>query len=642
MSGELAVSFVLKLNDQASGAAQRALQTFTRELQKTAREAQSGSQAAVSAWQKMASAREQLGIRSEREIQREIQRTEAAYQRLASSGTASARELARAQEAMRRKVAELRQEMGQTQRSAAGMARGLAQGAAGFQAAKFVLADPIRQTMSYDRQLAHLANTAFAGESLTRRRAGMGELDAAIMAAVRAGGGTREGALATLDKLVASGAFADVREATAVLPALTKFGTAANADPSQLADIAIRARRTFGLTDFQFALDQAMKAGQLGGFELKDMAKWLPQQMAAARMAGLRGDSGFRTLLAANQAVAITAGTKDEAGNNLVNLLTKITSRDTANDAKNLGIDLAGSLAAARAKGVNSLDAFVNLTEQIVARDKRFAELRTKARSATGDERRATFEAMGDILQGSAIGQLVQDRQALMALLGIMNNRAYMQRVGGALADARGTGDAAFALIEQTPSFKAEQLAAEKAEAMQKALDKVNPLLGGMAEGIAGLAREFPGTTAAVVSLTTAATAAAAALAAVAGAGLLLGGGKGGLLKGAGAAAASAAGWRGRGAAAVGSYLTAGAGALGGLAVGAAGLGGYAIGTGINKLFIEGTDLGDRIGGTIAMILAKYFDNEEAKRALEINLSIDGQQVATTVNSVNARDAKRR
>ncbi|MEW5942533.1 MAG: phage tail tape measure protein, partial [Pseudomonadota bacterium] len=57
---------------------------------------------------------------------------------------------------------------------------------------------------------------------------------------------------------------------------------------------------------------------------------------------------------------------------------------------------------------------------------------------------------------------------------------------------------------------------------------------------------------------------------------------------------------------------TAGAGVM------AAGAGGYAVGTGINKAFIEGTAVGDKIGEGVARVLA-FFGNEEARRAVEIN-----------------------
>lgn len=648
MSGEMAVSLALKLNDQGSGPATQALQKITRAMKETGEAAKSSSAAAVSAFQKLASAREILGIRSEKSIQNEIRQTEAAYQRMVASGQAGARELARAQDAVRQKVAGLRQELEGIKHSSGGASSALraAMGAFGaYQAGKMVLSGPVSQTMSYDRSLAHLSNTAFAGQSMDARRTGMHTLDAAIIASVRSGGGTREGAMGTLDKLVASGAYADVGEATRLLPGLTKAGTAANADPTHLADIAIRGKQTFGLTDMGLALDQAMKAGQLGGFELKDMAKWLPQQMAMGRQSGLRGDDGFKTLLAANQAVAITAGTKDEAGNNLVNLLAKINSQDTAHDAKKLGIDLSGSLAAARGKGVNSLDAFVNLTEQIVGKDKNYLALREKAKSTTGDEQKATYGAMGDILQGSSIGKIVQDRQALMALVGIMNNRGYMNDIRGQLGNAKGTADDAFGLIAETPSYKAEQLAAEKAIAMQVALDKVNPALGGFADGLTSVMREWPFFSAGIVGATTGLLALAAAAGAAALPGLLMGGGA------AGSVVSRVAGAGGMGAIArAGGMAAAPLGVMWGVSE-------WAGDTSNDKGRVEAAQ---GAGSTLSKMLGYLGFNKdgdiEARRSknregldtsgerpvvIENKIILDGRQVAESVNEHNARNASR-
>lgn len=86
--------------------------------------------------------------------------------------------------------------------------------------------------------------------------------------------------------------------------------------------------------------------------------------------------------------------------------------------------------------------------------------------------------------------------------------------------------------------------------------------------------------------------------------------------------------------------LGAGAASIAVALVAAAGLVGYGAGTMINKYGVEGTDLADKIGGTIATILAN-FGNKEAQQALEINLSVDGQVLATAVNGVNSRQARR-
>lgn len=519
------------------------------------------------------------------------------------------------------------------------------QGAAGLAAGRAVLADPIRQGMDYDRQLRNVANTAYAGQSIDARRAGMAQINTGVMAAIRAGGGTREGTLGTLDRLVASGQY-NAAAAIAELPTLNRFSTASAADAGALADIAIRARQNFRMGNTSDTLDMAMRAGQLGGFELRDMARWLPQQMAAASTLGMGGASDFAALLAANQAAVTTAGSRDEAGNNLVNLLAKINSQDTSNDAKKLGIDLSGSLAAARAKGTNALDAFVNLTDQVAGRDKRYIAARDRARNATGDDQRAAMESMADLLQGSAIGKIVQDRQALMALVGILGNRDSMQGIRGELGNARGTGADAFALMAESPSYKAELLAAEKANAMQTALDRINPTLGTLAEQTAQLIQEFPNLSAAVIATTTALTALAAAAGVAAGVGVLTKGGGAAAAAGAGAAAAATAG-RLRTAAVLAGGMplsawgaSAGTAAAAGGGVLAAGAAGYGVGTLINDNLVTGTAVGDAIGEGIARLMA-FFGSEEARRAVDVNVRVENGNLVAEVNDTNARQARR-
>lgn len=264
-----------------------------------------------------------------------------------------------------------------------------------------------------------------------------------------------------------------------------------------------------------------------------------------------------------------------------------------------------------------------------------------------------TYDAMVDILQGSVIGKIVQDRQALMQLVAEMRNKKVVTSVFENTAPdlARGTRQAAFDLVAETPSHKAEIFAAEKANSMQAALDKVNPLIGAAADGFSALAHEFPSTTAAVLALSTAATAAAAALAAHAGIGTLLGRGKA-----AADIAASVAGAGSGGRAMTGgralytmskalplsAWGTMGAAGVSTAASGVltAGAVGYGAGAWVNDKYIQGTDIGDKIGEAVARALAA-FGHEDAKRALEINLSIDGQQIAAVVNSVNGQQARR-
>jgi len=511
-----------------------------RAAQQAATAAQAGATRQRAGFTALAQARQQLGIRSEHSIQREIQRTEAAYNRLAGAGRLSADQQARAYDAMRQKVTALTNEMGkltaQQQRSAQAargqqMLRTGAAAVAGVAAAAYTMKAPAQAAMAFDERLAHMANAAYAERDKEGRKIGMQELEGAINKAVGEGGGTREQAADALDKLLASGTVGQ-SEALAMLPQLMRFATASNTDATELAQIGIRGMQTFGIdaADLPNMLNMAIAAGQAGGFELSDMAKWLPQQMAAASMSGLKGREGFAKIAALNQAAAITAGTTDEAGNNVKDLLLKINSGTTANNAKKLGYNLPKYLQEQQSQGVDSIDAFAALVQNSVAKRSDYKALQKQLQAATtNDEKRATLESMAQVAQGAGIGKVIQDQQALMALLGMMNNREYMQGVLQTVRDndvaSGGAGDKNYEVISETTSFKARQAAQQMEIGQKAAMDSLTPAIGRAADAFAGLAAKYP-TMVGAVSL---ATPALGALAGAAGlASLAMGGGVGG------------------------------------------------------------------------------------------------------------------
>lgn len=500
-------------------------------------------------YEKTALAREALGVRSEKVVQKEIENTRRSYATLAAAGFASAQEQERAYAAVQSRITRLTNEMGKlttVQKKAGEEAKRLAQieadiargqrvvragvaGVAGVGAGAYTLAAPANRAMTFDERLAHMANTAFAERDAAGRQIGSKQLEAAVNRAVgRGGGGTRDQAAEALDTMIASGAM-PASAAMKMLPQIMRFATASNADANQLAQIGIRSMQTFRISaeDMPNVLNMAIAAGQEGGFELRDMAKWLPQQMAAASMSGLSGRAGFAKLAALNQAAAITAGSKDEAGNNVVNLLAKINSSDTANDAKKLGIDLPKYLQQRRAKGVDSIDAFGELIDQTVAGRADYKALQAKLAGAkTDSDKRATLESMATIAQGAGIGKLVQDRQAMMALLGMMNNREYMQKVlGTVLANdvaSGGAGDKNYGTISATSSFQLRQAMEQKEIGQKAAMDSLTPAIGKAAEAFGDLASKYP----LLTGVTTLATTALAALAGAAGLAALSMGGK--------------------------------------------------------------------------------------------------------------------
>ena len=642
MGSQLALGLVLRFADQGSASARTALDSVQRALNGVRQRGTSTADAVSRVWDRLG-----RGGKASREVAAAADAAARSLDKLGSGRAAAGvaqitREAAAATQALdkARQAADQAAKAGSPARGANGrflprgasgvdpqlpgssssgaravnlaaIGRGGMAVGAGYMAGQAVLAPPVKKTQDYERSLASLANTGAPDGTLADRRALMQQMDAGIMDAVRKGGGSREGALSTLDNMVASGAYEKVTDAIKDLPTLIKAGSASGADTAELANIAIKARQTMGITDMSGVLAKAMRAGQLGGFELKDMAKWLPQQMAAAKGAGLSGESGLIALLAANQAAVVTAGSKDEAGNNLVNLLAKINSSDTAVDAKKLGIDLTGSLAAAREKGVNGLDAFVNLVEQVVAKDGKYGALSKKAATATGSDQKAMYGDMANILQGSAIGKLIQDRQALMALVGIMQQRKSKEsnteeiRSKTAAANEKNSIDPAYDLMSGTAGAKAEMLAAEKANAMQQAMDNVNPVLGKMADWLGGMAREYPNFTAAAVASTTALAALAAAAGAASLSNLLTGGKSEG-------AAAKMLGKAGDVLNPVGALV--GAGAVG-----------YGLGTVVYDQMLAGTSAGDKVGEFVAQVAA-FFGNQEAAQALSVNQQAEAAQ----------------
>ncbi|WP_405424308.1 phage tail tape measure protein [Pantoea stewartii] len=582
MARDLKLAMTLVARDQGSKVLRQSVEEINRQLIASKRIAEDvhrtellNQQQSVRAsrtlqqeYQRAASARETLGIRSERTIQREIFQTQAAYMRLLRTGSMSAQEQSRAFDAMTRKVAGLRNELNGANQALSRFERVRNWGgnataiAGGVMAAGAVVMPSVRNQMGYEQRLAMMANTAFAEEGVGGRRKGMDSMDKLIRRAVGVGGGTKESAAETLDTLLASGAV-DYSSAERLLPMLQKYSTATGADSKDLAQIAIRLKQSFGVSDAQVptAINMAIKSGQLGSFELKDQAKWLPQQMAAAGSLGMRGLNDLSVLLGLNQASAITAGTTDEAGNNVVNLLAKINSQDAANAASRIkyhgkGIDLPGSLVAARGKGMNALDAFSGIVDKIVGNNPAYKKLETQLNNTSdGSARREIMDSQAKLLEGSAVGQIIADRQALMALIAYRANKKYARDVIKGVNQEQTipvnqqAGEQNFELMEGTNLYKVNQLNNTRDFAQMDSVKSLSDITGKLSQELSEYAGAYPGLTKAMAGAEIAIkgmTAAAWAFAGIKILGSVAGSGAGGAAAGAATAAAGGAGLFGR------------------------------------------------------------------------------------------------
>ena len=481
-----------------------------------------------------AGARARLGIRSEQEIQREIMRTEQAYRSLVNSGKASQRELQRAATVTRDRMRELNAEMGKGSKFTKLMNMGKAGGTliAGGAAAAFMLKDPLEKRRSFDLSLAYAANTAYSERDVKGRIAGKQELYNAVKGTVTKEGGSRDQALDALNSMIASGTV-EIGTAKELLPVIQRASVASGADSNEIAKIAISAMQQYKLKpqEVQQALDKAMAAGQAGQFELDDMAKWLPQAMAATANAGMGGMKDFDVLLRSLQQARITAGSADEGGNNFVNLAAKITSADAVTKfskaeyidkkgKKHSGIDLTKSLLEHKEKGENTLDAFMNIVDEYMTSNKQYQQLQKKINAAKNDQdKKMLMEQQASILSGTAVGDLVSDRQALMALLAIKNNKSFGDDVMKALQNANGTINTAHAVVQDTTYAKKQNLdntkdfgAMESLKGMDETLGDVNQKLADYGNKYPGLGKVIGGTSVAMGALSAAAMAAATSL----------------------------------------------------------------------------------------------------------------------------------
>ncbi|HAW6981231.1 phage tail tape measure protein [Escherichia coli] len=533
MAGNFKVGMTLTAKDEASQVlekgkkkvvkategVEKATKKAGQEQKRTDDESINSTKRVVTELQRAARARETLGIRSEHEIRREIALTEASYNRLARSGVMSAREQARAWRATKEQIRELKREMRGvgTLAKAANIGGNVLTIGGGIAAGAAIMAQPVKKQMSYERQLAMMANTAFSDGGLEGRKAGLEQMKSSIRNAVTYGGGTKEDAAETLDALLKDGGIS-FETASKWLPELMKYATASGASATDLANVMLKGKKTFGFRDEDIStvLNMAIAAGKEGSFELSDMARWLSSQLGSASAAGMRGKDDFVKILALNEAAAITAGSSDEAGNNVFNLLAKLTSHDIETAAKSIdyngkGIDFSGTLVQAREHGLDPIDALSSLIDKIVASDKRFQELQKKLASARDKgEQTAVYDSMAKLLEGFGVGKLVADQQALKALLAYRNNPEYRKKVEDAinqqrtLPEGQRAGDVDFKFISDTNDFKTGQAKNTIEFSQMDGVKKLADASGTVADAITWAGKEFPGLTTSVVTATTA------------------------------------------------------------------------------------------------------------------------------------------
>jgi Phage-related minor tail protein len=415
-----------------------------------------------------------------------------------------------------------------------------------------VVKTALDKPMNYDTRLRGATSTVFAGKSADELRKGFGQINALINGTVKdVKGASRDDTLGAFEKLIGSGSFT-LDESKALLPTIMKTSVAGRAQADDLVMAAEKMKVQLGLKPEQVgeALAKVMRAGQEGGFEIKDSAKWIGPLLPY--MKGYKGMDAVERLVTMLQQVRSTAGTNDEAANNLRNFLQKMGSDGTVKDFKKQGINLTEEMAKGAARGEGPVDIYMRQLDKIMNKGDPEGKARRMMRgidedkSLSAEERKQRYDDVARIFKDANVAKIINDLQEFGGYSGLMKTRGYGSKVFDAVhAEKGGAVSTGYEFMTEGVGAKAVDLANRKDIAMSDALANNSGLINGAIDKTIELADKFPSLAASAATATVAlgALAAASGLASLAGGG----GGKPGI------------------ASKVGGWLASGAGKLGAL-----------------------------------------------------------------------------
>lgn len=375
---------------------------------------------------RVAQAKKTLEIKTERDLQFELRKTQQAYQTLAKSGVASARDLAKAREAVIRKERELRAEMGKQPLGQRVMQAGQVTAGiiAGGMAAKQVLAPAMNDRKQWDANVTNVALQAFGDKSVGYiQTQGIRQIEEAVKNTVKNVGGTHDQALGALNAMMVNGL--DFDTANAMLPQAQRMQIAGEADSDSIGSL-LKVLSDYGFKGEQLteAFNHALRSGMDGKFEIADMVRELPSLLSKAQQAGFTGIKDFDYLLGWLQSAANKAGTNSEAANNVGNTLEKMNAEDTKKrldklknpTQKGKNVDWDKSKLTGREKGYNPVEMMNKLARQMLDKDKEYQKLKARLKTAKTDEEKGNIQSQLNLKQGMVFSQLLPDVQAKAGL----------------------------------------------------------------------------------------------------------------------------------------------------------------------------------------------------------------------------------
>ncbi|MGQ8700608.1 hypothetical protein [Serratia marcescens] len=392
-------------------------------------------------YQRMATARETLGIKSETKIQREIQRTEAAYNRLANSGTLSAQEQARAFNATQRKVAALRKELrgaATDEEHLASLGKKMLVVGAAVGAGAHYLSPKIDNSSEYSMELMKLSNRVFHDRDEAGRQKGKQQISNTVKKAIELGGGDIGDTLQGYEGLVSSQAFTP-QQVDQLLPRINMTAASVGANPYKVAELASSLHYFKIPTDkLPNALSGIVRMGQMGPVDadvIAEHAKGMFEQLGGI---GGGGYQGLRAVLPLAESSALGAATPAQALTNATDLVNDILSPNLDNAAKRIKINgkkinWHQSIIKMMGQGIDPLEAARTIVNKAIDNDKQYQSLNQKLKQATDPTQRDRLERQVQAVRGVYYGKFFRNQQARMSFIAYEQHYDKVKSLQGAL-----------------------------------------------------------------------------------------------------------------------------------------------------------------------------------------------------------------
>lgn len=324
----------------------------------------------------------------------------------------------------------------------------------------FAASRAARPFIEFEDSLVRLGNTAEVHGS---------RLDAIGKQIVRTGSQFGMGGRAAIvgaQDFVAAGLSLD--DSMKALAPTLKLARTAGVEVGEASQSGIALLQNMGVESRQLgaAFDIMAKAGKLGKFEIDDMAKAFPALASRASTLGMSGLDGVSRMSAMLQVARTNARDADEAANNLLNFIDKLTAGETQKRFSKMGVNIEDVFKKSKAEGKDFVD---SMLDEIA---------------------RLTNGGAGGV-DGFALSALFEDRQARMGALALIEKRAELEKIRRATGNAGGTLDADFSRISKTSKFGLDRFSAG-IERIGIALGRAfGPMLGDAAMRLASFAEGF-------------------------------------------------------------------------------------------------------------------------------------------------------